>query len=100
MFDGTMPPYPMTKQGQSDFVKKVLDIMASVAGGRGKAFYYWEIAWLPVKGSTWSTEAARCYINETQKQGGNEWANQCLFDYEGNSTPALKVLKNFNGNNQ
>lgn len=26
---------------------------------------------------------------------GNEWANQALFDYDGNVLPALDVIKNF-----
>lgn len=26
---------------------------------------------------------------------GNEWANQALFDYDGNALPALDVIKNF-----
>ena len=27
--------------------------------------------------------------------GGNEWANQALFDYDGNALPALKVIRDF-----
>ncbi len=27
--------------------------------------------------------------------GGNEWANQALFDYDGNALPALAVIRDF-----
>ncbi|MCM1552954.1 MAG: arabinogalactan endo-1,4-beta-galactosidase, partial [Butyrivibrio sp.] len=27
--------------------------------------------------------------------GGNEWANQALFDYEGNALPALEAIRDF-----
>jgi arabinogalactan endo-1,4-beta-galactosidase len=27
--------------------------------------------------------------------GGNEWANQALFDYDGNALPALEVIRRF-----
>ena len=61
----------------------------------GKGVYYWEPAWLPLKGSTWATEAARAYMGELEKPGGNEWANQCIFDYDGNATPALEEFAAF-----
>jgi len=34
-------------------------------------------------------------MGEQHKPGGNEWANQCIFDYEGNATPALKEFLAF-----
>lgn len=27
--------------------------------------------------------------------GGNEWANQALFDYDGNALPSLSVIREF-----
>ncbi len=27
--------------------------------------------------------------------GGNEWANQALFDYDGNSLPSLEVIRDW-----
>ena len=27
--------------------------------------------------------------------GGNEWANQALFDYDGNALPALEAIRDF-----
>ena len=61
-----------------------------VPGGHGAGVWYWEPAWLPLPGSTWASEAARRYIGEEEKRGGNEWANQCLFDYTGRATPAIR----------
>ena len=84
--------YPMTPQGQSDFMLDVMQRIASVPGGRG--FYYWEPGWVPVPGCGWATEEALAYTGE-KGPGGNEWANQALFDYDGNALPALQVIKDF-----
>ena len=84
--------YPMTKQGQAFFMQDVMKRIAKVNGGRG--FYYWEPGWIPVPGCGWATEAALCYTKE-QGPGGNEWANQALFDYEGNALPALEKIRDF-----
>lgn len=87
-------PYPMTKKGQADFMNAVLEVIAQVPEGLGKGFYYWEPAWIPVPGSQWATEKACEYMHE-KGPGGNEWANQALFDYEGNALPALEVIRDF-----
>ena len=84
--------YPMTKEGQSAFMKDIMERVAAVPGGRG--FYYWEPGWIPVHGCGWATEAALAYTGE-QGPGGNEWANQALFDYEGNVLPTLETIRDF-----
>jgi arabinogalactan endo-1,4-beta-galactosidase len=84
------PPYPHTVEGQSNFLRDLAEMVKSIK--RCKGMYYWETAWLPMKGSTWASEAARKYMNEEHKAGGNEWANQCLFDYKGNVLPAINEL--------
>ena len=94
-YDGSPAPYPLTKEGQREFVKELLALIYGLDGGHGKGVYYWEPAWLPLKGSTWATKAARAYMGELQKPGGNEWANQCIFDYAGNATPALEEFSKF-----
>ena len=86
-------PYPMTPQGQADFMLDIMNRVAKVPGGMG--FYYWEPAWIPVPGCGWASEPALEYIQE-KGPGGNEWANQALFDYDGNALPALKVIRDFN----
>ena len=84
--------YPMTPEGQADFMQDVMERIAEVEGGLG--FFYWEPAWIPVPGCGWATEAALEYTGE-KGPGGNEWANQALFDYEGNALPALERIRDF-----
>ena len=86
--------YPMTKQGQADFMQDIMTRIKNVPENRGKGFFYWEPAWLPRHGSEWATQAAREYIGEPGA-GGNEWANQALFDYDGNALPALEIIRDF-----
>ena len=83
--------YPMTPQGQSDFIRDLAAAIKAVPDGRGRGFIWWEPAWIPVPGSGWATEAALRYTGE-KGPGGNEWANQALFDYEGRALPALETI--------
>ena len=84
--------YPMTPQGQSDFIRDLAAAIRAVPGGHGRGFIWWEPAWIPVKGSGWATAAALAYTGE-KGPGGNEWANQALFDYEGRALPALETIR-------
>lgn len=84
--------YPMTKEGQCAFMQDLMELIAQVPGGEG--FYYWEPAWIPVPGCGWATEAALAYTKEAGP-GGNEWANQALFDYDGHALPALTTIRDF-----
>ncbi len=86
--------YDMTPQGQADFMQDIMERIAKVPEGKGKGFYYWEPAWLPVKGSGWATPDSLEYIGD-KGPCGNEWANQALFDYDGNALPALNVIRDF-----
>lgn len=86
--------YPMTRQGQADFIKALMTCIRQVPEGRGKGFFWWEPAWLPVPGSGWATEASLQYMGD-QGPCGNEWANQALFDYDGNVLPALEMIRDF-----
>lgn len=85
-------PFPMTKEGQADFMKALLAVIDQVPDGKGRGFFYWEPAWIPVPGCGWANEDALRFIGE-QGPCGNEWANQALFDYEGNALPALEVIR-------
>ncbi|MCD8366483.1 MAG: glycosyl hydrolase 53 family protein [Clostridiales bacterium] len=87
-------PYPMTAEGQAAFLQDVMELVRRVPEGRGRGFFYWEPAWLPVPGSGWANDAALAYTGE-QGPGGNEWANQALFDYEGRALPALETIRAF-----
>lgn len=86
--------YPMTIQGQVDFTKDFLNRVANVADNKGCGFFWWEPAWIPVPGSGWATEASLKYIQD-QGPCGNEWANQALFDYDGNALPTWDVIREF-----
>jgi arabinogalactan endo-1,4-beta-galactosidase len=88
--EGGFSPYPHSVEGQSHFLRDLVKMVKSIK--RCKGLYYWEPAWLPADGSTWSTKSARKYINEEHKAEGNEWANHCLFDYEGNLLPTINEL--------
>ena len=88
MADGSEPPFPFTKAGQKAYIEALIKTFAAVP--RSQGLYWWEPGWLPTRGSTWATAAGRRYAGEEDKRGGNEWANQCLFDYEGNAAPALQ----------
>jgi arabinogalactan endo-1,4-beta-galactosidase len=85
-------PFPMTPEGQRDFMLELMRLIRRIEDGLGEGFFYWEPGWLPLPGSGWATEAALRYTGE-KGPGGNEWANQALFDYEGNALPALEVIR-------
>ncbi len=86
--------YPMTKQGQAEFMRDIMKRLKEVPENKGCGFYYWEPAWIPISGSGWATEASLKYMKD-KGPCGNEWANQALFDYEGNALPALEVIRDF-----
>lgn len=87
-------PFPMSKEGQADFMKALFAVMEQVPANKCRGFFYWEPAWIPVPGSGWANEEALKYIEE-KGPGGNEWANQALFDYNGQSLPALEVIRDY-----
>lgn len=86
--------YPITKQGQADFMVDLMKCISRIPKGLGRGFFYWEPAWIPVPGSGWATKASLKYMKDPGPCG-NKWANQALFDYEGRPLPALDVIKKF-----
>lgn len=86
--------YPMTAQGQAAFTADLLKAVRDVPEGRGAGFFWWEPAWIPVPGSGWAKRPGWEYVGE-HGPGGNEWANQALFDYDGGVLPALAVIRDF-----
>ena len=87
---GFTEKYPVTPAGQAAFVR---DFLAQAKeNGIGGAFY-WEPLWLPGEGICWASPAGQAYIHEEGKSTSNEWANQCLFDYEGQKLPAFDEYK-------
>lgn len=86
--------YPMTKEGQKQFLADLFGILKQVPDGKARGYFYWEAAWIPVEGSGWASDEAIEYMQE-KGPGGNEWANQALFDYDGNALPALEIVRDF-----
>lgn len=89
-------PYEATPVGQARFASDLLDILDSLPDNKGTGIFWWEPAWIPVPGVGWAEQPGWEYVHE-QGPGGNEWANQCLFDYDGNALPALQVLRDHKG---
>ena len=86
--------YPMTKEGQKAFLEDIFSRLKNVPDGKAGGFFYWEAAWIPVPGCGWASDDAIVYMEE-KGPGGNEWANQALFDYDGNALPALEAVRDF-----
>lgn len=82
--------YPMTGEGQRSFLHDLIGLLRRTPHAAG--YCWWEPCWLPVPGSQWATPAGCAYVGESGP-GGNEWANQALFDYDGNVLPALEELR-------
>ena len=83
---GVSDIYPMTPEGQAEYIGFIIET-AKEYGIDG--IFYWEPLWLPGEGICWSSEEGQKYIHEEGKSTANEWANQCLFDYEGRKLPAF-----------
>lgn len=86
---GLTEQYPMTSAGQEAYIRHIL-ARAREEGIAG--VFYWEPLWLPGEGICWASEAGQVYIHEEGKSTANEWANQCLFDYEGRKLPAFDAF--------
>lgn len=86
---GLTERYPMTPEGQAEYIRFIL--ARAREEGIGGVFY-WEPLWIPGDGICWASEAGQAYIREEGKSTSNEWANQCLFDYEGKKLPAFDVF--------
>ncbi|THV26048.1 glycoside hydrolase family 53 protein [Glycomyces paridis] len=84
--------YPASPEGQIAFLRDLYSTVAAVPGGRGLGIVYWEPAWLPVHGTTWASRAGMEYGDDVVDEAGNSWANQGLFDFDGNALPSLRAL--------
>ena len=83
---GVTDQYPLTPEGQAAYIENFLSMAQDHAID---GVFYWEPLWLPGEHICWASEAGQAYIHEEGKDTSNEWANQCLFDYEGNLLPAF-----------
>lgn len=84
--------YPASPEGQAAYLRDLYAAVADVPGGRGLGIVYWEPAWLPVDGTTWASRAGMEYGDDVVDESGSSWANQALFDFDGNALPSLRAL--------
>ncbi|MCG6232238.1 glycoside hydrolase family 53 protein [Vibrio furnissii] len=89
---GPIEGYDVSVNGQAHYLSDIMTLMNALPDQKGLGIYYWEPAWLPIDGATWSTEAGMDYSGDKWDMG-NSWENQALFDFEGNALPSLKVFK-------
>jgi arabinogalactan endo-1,4-beta-galactosidase len=73
-----------TVAGQKRFLQDVMAIIAHAPDGKGLGVFYWEGAWLPVKGAGW---------DPADPASGNNCENRCLFNFAGYALDSLKVFK-------
>ncbi|MEH0740414.1 glycosyl hydrolase 53 family protein [Vibrio cholerae] len=89
---GPIEGYSVSVNGQAQYLADIMTLMNDLPNEQGLGIYYWEPAWLPIDGATWSTEAGMDYSGDKWDMG-NSWENQALFDFEGNALPSLEVFK-------
>ncbi|SHN52299.1 arabinogalactan endo-1,4-beta-galactosidase [Paenibacillus sp. ov031] len=80
-----LPGYPASVEGQTRYLKDLLQIIREVPGGLGAGFYYWEPAWIPSK-EEWSVGHP------------NNWGNLTMFDFKGQKLQSFSALKAGEGN--
>ncbi len=81
-----LPGYPASEEGQAAWVRDLMQTVATAPGGLSQGVFYWEPAWLGLRGCGW---------DPTDDRSGNAWENQALFGFDGRALPALAVFKEF-----
>ncbi|MCZ0702141.1 arabinogalactan endo-1,4-beta-galactosidase [Natronobacillus azotifigens] len=86
--------YSQTVEGQTAFLEDLIEVVKNANGTNYQSLgiVYWEPAWLPVKHTSWASESGMKYANDIANRG-NHWANQGLFDFEGNALKSLNVFQ-------
>ena len=83
--------YPISPEGQKQYI---IDLIEQSKKHDVIGIFYWEPMWIPHNEDLcWASKEAQKYIGEENRSTRNEWANQCLFDYQGNMLPAFKEYK-------
>lgn len=83
--------YGISVEGQAKYfteLGKMINEINELVG-----FIYWGSELIPSAGSGWATYEGIEYMHEIGPLG-NEWANQAVFDYEGNVLPVMKIIQN------
>ncbi len=73
--------YLASVQGQTTFLRDLIETVSNVPGGMGLGIFYWEPDWIPVSGAGWYTN------------GGDGWDNQTLFDNTGKALASMNVFR-------
>ena len=74
--DRELPAYPVSFQGQSNFLLDMMEEVAAAKDGNGLGVCWWGGEWIP----------------NSDRDMRTPWANQALFTYEGIATPTLSVF--------
>lgn len=72
-----LPEFPATPRGQAGFIARIIDIIASVPGGRG--FCYWGGEMVAFEGP--------------KSRNGSHWENQALYDFDNKALPLVKSFR-------
>ena len=83
--------YPASQQGQSQFLRDLIESVRGVKNNHGIGVFYWEPEWLPIPDCTWGSKVGCRYMHD-EVEAGNAMANQALFDAAGNANEALIAL--------
>lgn len=83
-----------TPEGQTKFLLALRDVVTAVPGGHGLGIVYWEPGWVAVEGTSWASHPGMVYGGDVTASG-HPWANLVLFDFDGNSLPALAAFREF-----
>ena len=102
----TKTPYPMTPEGQTQWVRAVANAVSEIPGGIG--VFYWEGTWISAGGSSyeenkklwetygsgWASSFAGIYDPEDAGKyyGGCAVENQAFFDSRGRALDSLSVF--------
>ena len=71
--------YDATQSGQLAYLQQIKTILLSVPNNLGIGFCYWAPDWVAFKGTT--------------ATNGSSWENLALFDFQNNTTQAIKAFK-------
>jgi arabinogalactan endo-1,4-beta-galactosidase len=86
--DKLIDGYPPTMEGQTAWLRDLMQVVENTPNGLGKGVFYWEPAWLGLPDCGW---------DPNDPASGNEWENQALFDFDGRPLSSLDVFLEFSG---
>lgn len=82
-------PFPITKEGQTNYLKEFLKTCKKLGVSM---VFYWEPTWILMPNNGWAKDAGQRYCGLEPVTAYNDWANETLFDFDGNANPAIDVF--------